>query len=529
MGGAGNGKLDAVRWGRGTWTWDGGGGRGDARGRGSGGGGSWGRRMRMGGAGNRKHGAVRGGRGTRRWDGGGARGGARGSGSGGSGVLGGHGGASESGSGAGERLRRGGAVGSVRAGSGCTGGGGGGAPPLAGPGLVAGRVGPVRRRRRVLGGLARCRLALGMGGEVPHPSWICRVGVRRRWRLVVQVEWLSLVGVGPGGPFGVDVVAGRIPFLVWGGRPLVVGGAVGWSARWVVLPSHALVLLVHGGLPPDGVGWWAVVVVVVVVVVVLVWALVAVALVVVVMVLLVRAEDPLAFWWGLGIGHCLEPLWPYGSVDSGGGLGAGLNGDRGRGVPGPRVGLAGSGGGLWGVDDGALGNGDVDEGLVGVVLGGRLCGGGSRWGEGGSGCGGWRVLAWLWVRVWVTTGSLLLPSYLLWFLGLCGVGLVMLLLVVVVVLLLWVVLLFGFRFWFGVVFWVGVRFEVKEDVVPEVRGHRCWVGGFRGVLPGCLGCLCGGRGGTGCLACGCSFRFGRGFVDEVGGEGGFEGGGGGRR
>ena len=74
----------------------------------------------------------------------------------------------------------------------------------------------------------------------------------------------------------------------------------------------------------------------------------------------------------------MQPLGPYGLVGSGGGLGAGLNGDRGRGVARPRVGLAGGGGGLWGVDDGALGDGDVDEGLNGVVLGGRLCGGGGR-------------------------------------------------------------------------------------------------------------------------------------------------------
>ena len=45
-------------------------------------------------------------------------------------------------------------------------GGGAGAPPSAGPGLVAGRVGPVRRYRRVLGGLAWCRLVLE-GGESP--------------------------------------------------------------------------------------------------------------------------------------------------------------------------------------------------------------------------------------------------------------------------------------------------------------------------------------------------------------------------
>ena len=91
------------------------------------------------------------------------------------------------------------------------------------------------------------------------------------------------MGLGPGGPFGVDVVAGRIRCLVRGGWPLVVGGVWGWSAWW--LPSHTLVLLVHGGLWPGGVGWWAVVVVVVVLVVVFMGPLVVVALVVVGMVL----------------------------------------------------------------------------------------------------------------------------------------------------------------------------------------------------------------------------------------------------
>ena len=45
-------------------------------------------------------------------------------------------------------------------------GGGAGAPPFAGRGLIA-RVGPVRRRRQVLGGLAWCRLVLGGGGGPP--------------------------------------------------------------------------------------------------------------------------------------------------------------------------------------------------------------------------------------------------------------------------------------------------------------------------------------------------------------------------
>ena len=91
------------------------------------------------------------------------------------------------------------------------------------------------------------------------------------------------MGLGPGGPFGVDVVAGRIVCLVQGGWPLVVGGVFGWSARW--LPSPTLVLSVHGGLWPGQVGWWAVVVVGVVLVVVVVRPLVVVALVVVGMVL----------------------------------------------------------------------------------------------------------------------------------------------------------------------------------------------------------------------------------------------------
>ena len=342
----------------------------------------------------------------------------------------------------------------------------------------------------------------------------------RQWRLVVRVEWLSRVGSGTGGPFCVDVVASQIRFLVLGGRPLVVGGVVGWSAWWVVLPSHALVRFVHGGLWPGGVGWWAVVVVVVVVVlVVVVGALVAVALVVV-MVLRVCRQYPLAFRCGSGVGHRLQPLGPYGLVGSGGGLGAGLNGDRGQGVPRPRVGLARGGGGVWGVRDGALGDGNVNEGLDGVVLGGRLCGGGSRWREGGSGCGGCGVLAWVWVRVWVRAGLLLLPSYLLWFLGLCGVVLMMLLVVVVVLLLLRAMFSFGFRFWFWVGFCVGLRFEVEEGLVLEVRGHWRWVGGVHGVLLGCLGGLCGVRGASGSLACSCSFGSGRAFVDEVGGEGG---------
>ena len=65
-------------------------------------------------------------------------------------------------------------------------GGGAGAPPFAGPGLIA-RVRPVRRRQRVLGGLAWCRLVLGGGGKFPCRPWI-HVGVWWRQRLVVWVE-----------------------------------------------------------------------------------------------------------------------------------------------------------------------------------------------------------------------------------------------------------------------------------------------------------------------------------------------------
>ena len=117
-------------------------------------------------------------------------------------------------------------------------------------------------------------------------------------------------------------------------------------------------------------------------------------------------------WWGLRVEHRAQSLGSYCLVGSGGGSGAGLKGDCGLGVPAPWVGLAGGGGGLWGVDDGALGDGNVDEGLDGVVLGGPLCGGrGRRW-EGGLGCGGWGVL--VWVSVWVRAVSLGLPSLRLW-------------------------------------------------------------------------------------------------------------------
>ena len=119
---------------------------------------------------------------------------------------------------------------------------------------------------------------------------------------MVWVEWLSLAGLGPGDPFGVDVVAGRVRirflvqggWLVRGGWPLAVGGVFGWSARW--LPSHPLVLFVHGGLWPGGVGRWAVVVVVVGPLVVVVWVVVG-------KVLRVWSIDPLRVF--------RSPLWGW--------------------------------------------------------------------------------------------------------------------------------------------------------------------------------------------------------------------------
>ena len=95
--------------------------------------------------------------------------------------------------------------------------------------------------------------------------------------------------------------------------------------------------------------------------------------------------------------------------------------------------------------------------------------------------------------------------------------------VVLLVVLLLVVRSFGRQLGFGVGFWFAVWFEVEEDLGPEVCRRRCRVRGFLGVLPGCLGRLCGGRGVPSSLACCRSFGFCRGLEDEVGGEGGGRG------
>ena len=172
------------------------------------------------------------------------------------------------------------------------------------------------------------------GGEVPRRPWIRQVGVWWRQWLVVWLEWLSLAGLGPGGPFCHRMVAGgvRIRFLVrgwWlvrGGWPLAVGGVCGWSARW--LPSRPLVLFVHGGLWPGGVGRLAVVVVGVVLVVVVVGPLVVVVWVVVGLVLRVWPMDPLWVFrsplWGWGVGHRGQSPGLHYVVGRGEGLGADL-------------------------------------------------------------------------------------------------------------------------------------------------------------------------------------------------------------
>ena len=113
---------------------------------------------------------------------------------------------------------------------------------------------------------------------VSHPLWIRCVGglrragwVRLRGLQVVRVQWwwkgLSRSGVaflGGLGSSGVCVVAGRIRFLEGGagGHSLLVGWAVGLGARWVLGPSHVVVLSVHGGLRAGVVGWREVLVVV---------------------------------------------------------------------------------------------------------------------------------------------------------------------------------------------------------------------------------------------------------------------------
>ena len=153
------------------------------------------------------------------------------------------------------------------------------------------RAGAERERRRLRDRASS--LESGQSGSVGDP-----------WGASRGAAWYWGGGGGevprrPWGPFGHRMVAGgvRIRFLVrgwWlvrGGWLLAVGGVCVRGARW--LPSRPLVLFVHGGLWPGGVGRWAVVVVGVVLVVVVVGPLVVVVWVVVGLVLRVWPMDPL--------------------------------------------------------------------------------------------------------------------------------------------------------------------------------------------------------------------------------------------
>ena len=151
-----------------------------------------------------------------------------------------------------------------------------------------------------------------------------------------------LGGVGPGGPLrhgrggrgDTDTVPGTGG--VAGTGEVAPGGR--WGTRVERSVAAILVLFVHQGLWPGGVGRWAVVVVGVVLVVVVVGPLVVVVWVVVGLVLRVWPMDPLWVFW--------SPLWGWGVGDRG--QSPGLHHVAGRGVPRPWVGLAGGGGGLWG-------------------------------------------------------------------------------------------------------------------------------------------------------------------------------------
>ena len=335
-----------------------------------------------------------------------------------------------------------------------------------GPGGSWWHLGEQERREWVVESRREC----GRRGRV------CRAGGerehRRLWDRASSLESGQSGGVGGpwgasrGAPSAIEWWPGWYGYGSWyggggwyrGGWLLAVGGVCGWSARW--LPSRPLVLFVHGGLWPGGVGRWAVVVVGVVLVVVVVGPLVVVVWVVVGLVLRVWPMDPLWVFrsplWGWGGGHRGQSPGLHYVVGMGEGLGAWLHSDSGRGVPRPWVGLAGGGGGLWGMDDGALSDGDADKGLDGVVLGGRLCGGGGCRREGGAGCGWWGVLAWARARAGVVSGGFVSLR-----LRCCvcsrgrrlgfGVGFGV-----------------GVRFGFGVGFGVGVRFQVEEYLCPEV-------------------------------------------------------------
>ena len=107
--------------------------------------------------------------------------------------------------------------------------------------------------------------------------------------------------------------------------------------------------------------------------------------------------------------------------------------ETGAGMPRLWVCLAHSGGGMWVLDGGALGDGDMDRVLDGFVLRGRLCHGILCCGCGGAGCG--------WPGLLVAGAFLLLPLPLLsWLLALLLFVVVSMVLVVMVVLVVLVAL-----------------------------------------------------------------------------------------
>ena len=124
-----------------------------------------------------------------------------------------------------------------RRGRACRAGGGAGALLFAGPGLIA-RVGPVRRCRRVLGGLAWCHLVLGGGGG-PLSS----MNLPRRGVVAAAAGGMGRVtvpgGVGSGGP----------PRRGRGGRGDTVAGTgrVAPRGRWDMRVERSVTAIPYAG------------------------------------------------------------------------------------------------------------------------------------------------------------------------------------------------------------------------------------------------------------------------------------------
>ena len=157
-----------------------------------------------------------------------------------------------------------------------------------------------------------------------------------------------LGGVGPGGPLWRGR-GGRGDTVPGTGRVAGTGGGGGSGGGWGMRVERSLAAIPFAGAvrARGVVARWGRVVGSgsggVVLVVVVVGPLVVVVLVVVGLVLRVWPMDPL--WvvrsplWGWGVGHRVQPLGLHYVVGRGGGLGAGLDGDSGRGVPRPWVGF----------------------------------------------------------------------------------------------------------------------------------------------------------------------------------------------